>query len=168
VTLAERQFEAAANMTDSLAALYTLSLIGGEAREKAFARFYGQFEGDALVIDKWFSLQAMIPEESTTERVRGLMSHADFSLANPNRVRALIGAFATGNLTRFHALDGSGYDLLVSVVLELDSRNRRSPRGCSRPSAHGVRWSRGARRSRRMRSSASPRRRNSHATQMTS
>ncbi|MFY9629323.1 MAG: aminopeptidase N [Methylocystis sp.] len=123
VTLAERQFEAAANMTDSLAALYTLSLIGGEAREKAFARFYGQFEGDALVIDKWFSLQAMIPEESTTERVRGLMSHADFSLANPNRVRALIGAFATGNLTRFHALDGSGYDLLVSVVLELDSRN---------------------------------------------
>jgi len=117
------QFEAASNMTDKLAALATLALLGGHAREEAFARFYAQYAGDPLVIDKWFSLQAMIPEEATTQRVLGLMTHRDFSLANPNRVRALIGAFANGNLTRFHALDGSGYDLLTGVVLEVDPKN---------------------------------------------
>ncbi len=121
--LAMTQFEAAGNMTDKLAALATLALLGGHAREEAFARFYAQYAGDALVIDKWFSLQAMIPEAATTQRVSGLMAHREFSLANPNRVRALIGAFANGNLTRFHALDGSGYDLLTGVVLELDPKN---------------------------------------------
>ena len=122
-TLAMAQFETAGNMTDKLAALATLALLGGHAREEAFARFYAQYAGDALVIDKWFSLQAMIPEEATTQRVLGLMTHRDFSIGNPNRVRALIGAFANGNLTRFHALDGSGYDLLTSVVLQVDPKN---------------------------------------------
>ena len=75
------------------------------------------------MVDKWFSLQACIPEEATTARVRALMAHRDFSLANPNRARALIGAFAAGNLTRFHAPDGSGYDIVTNVVLELDARN---------------------------------------------
>ncbi|MGD9540227.1 aminopeptidase N [Methylocystis sp.] len=121
--LAMAQFEAAGNMTDKLAALATLALLGGHAREEAFARFYAQYAGDALVIDKWFSLQAMIPEEATTQRVLSLMSHREFSIANPNRVRALIGAFVNGNLTRFHALDGSGYDLLTSVVLQVDPKN---------------------------------------------
>ncbi|TLG78994.1 aminopeptidase N [Methylocystis sp. B8] len=122
-SLAMAQFETAGNMTDKLAALATLALLGGHAREEAFARFYAQYAGDALVIDKWFSLQAMIPEEATTQRVLGLMTHREFSMANPNRVRALIGAFANGNLTRFHALDGSGYDLLTSVVLDVDPKN---------------------------------------------
>jgi aminopeptidase N len=122
-SLAMAQFETAGNMTDKLAALATLALLGGHAREEAFARFYAQYAGDPLVIDKWFSLQAMIPEETTTQRVLGLMTHPEFSMANPNRVRALIGAFASGNLTRFHALDGSGYDLLTSVVLEVDPKN---------------------------------------------
>jgi aminopeptidase N len=122
-TLAMAQFETAGNMTDKLAALATLALLGGHAREEAFARFYAQYAGDALVIDKWFSLQAMIPEEATTQRVLGLMTHQEFSMANPNRVRALIGAFVNGNLTRFHALDGSGYDLLTSVVLDVDPKN---------------------------------------------
>jgi len=121
--LAMTQFETAGNMTDKLAALATLALLGGHAREEAFSRFYAQYAGDALVIDKWFSLQAMIPEAATTQRVLGLMTHREFSMTNPNRVRALIGAFANGNLTRFHALDGSGYDLLTSVVLELDPKN---------------------------------------------
>jgi aminopeptidase N len=121
--LAGRQFAAAGNMTDRLSALSTLALLGGDAREEAFADFYAQFAGDALVLDKWFALQAMIPEPSTTQRVLRLMAHPDFSLANPNRVRSLIGAFANANLTRFHALDGSGYDLLTQVVLELDPRN---------------------------------------------
>jgi len=122
-SLARAQFETAGNMTDRLAALATLALLGGEAREKAFAQFYEEFAGDALVIDKWFSLQASIPEEATTQRVRALMRHRDFSLANPNRARALIGSFATANPTRFHAPDGSGYDILIKVVLELDPKN---------------------------------------------
>jgi aminopeptidase N len=121
--LAQRQFEEAGNMTDRLAALSTLSLLGGEAREAAFARFYDDFAGDALVIDKWFALQARIPEEATTQRLRGLMAHKDFSLANPNRVRSLIGVFSNFNPTRFHALDGSGYALIEEVVLSIDARN---------------------------------------------
>ncbi len=121
--LAQAQFDSARNMTDRLAALGTLALLGGEARETAFARFYDQFAGDALVIDKWFSLQATIPEAATTQRVRDLMSHRDFSMSNPNRLRSLLGAFANANPTRFHALDGSGYDLLTRVVLELDPKN---------------------------------------------
>ncbi|KAF2992626.1 aminopeptidase N [Methylocystis sp. MJC1] len=121
--LAESQFAAAGNMTDRLSALALLALLGGDAREKAFAAFYEQFAGDALVIDKWFALQATIPEPATTQRVIKLMSHPDFALTNPNRVRSLIGVFANANPTRFHALDGSGYDLLTKIVLELDPRN---------------------------------------------
>jgi aminopeptidase N len=121
--MAQRQFEAAANMTDRLAALATLALLGGPAREAAFAAFYKAFADDALVIDKWFSLQATIPEPGTTQAVRALMRHPDFSLASPNRTRALIGAFASANPTRFHALDGSGYEILSDVVLELDPKN---------------------------------------------
>jgi aminopeptidase N len=122
-TLASRQFEEAANMTDKLAALSTLSLIKSGAREAAFAKFYDQYANDALVIDKWFSLQSTIPEPETTARVAKLMRHRDFSYLNPNRVRSVVGAFANANPTRFHALDGSGYDLLAETVLELDSKN---------------------------------------------
>ncbi len=121
--LAQSQFAAAGNMTDRLSALSTLALLGGDAREAAFDAFYRQYAGDPLVLDKWFALQATIPEPATTERVVRLMSHPDFAMTNPNRVRALIGAFANANPTRFHALDGSGYDLLTRVVLELDPKN---------------------------------------------
>ena len=110
-------------MTDRLAALGTLALIGGSAREESFARFYDEFADDSLVIDKWFALQATIPEPATTRRVLDLMAHKDFSLSNPNRARALLGAFAAGNPTRFHAQDGSGYALLVDAVIEIDPKN---------------------------------------------
>ena len=103
--------------------LAALALLGGPAREDALARFHAQFAGDSLVLDKWFALQATIPEASVIHRIAALMTHPDFSLANPNRVRALLGTFANGNLTRFHALDGSGYDLLTRAVLELDGKN---------------------------------------------
>jgi len=121
--LASRQFEDATNMTDRLAALSTLSLIKGDAREAAFAKFYTRYADDSLVVDKWFTLQSIIPEPETTQRVAGLMRHKDFSYGNPNRVRAVVGVFANANPTRFHALDGSGYDLLGDTVLELDSKN---------------------------------------------
>ena len=121
--LAQDLFRAAGNMTDRLSALSTLALLGGAAREDALESFYNHFAGDPLVLDKWFALQATIPEPATTQRVIRLMSHPDFSLTNPNRLRALLGAFANANLTCFHALDGSGYDLLTQVVLEVDPKN---------------------------------------------
>ncbi len=120
--LAERQFAEATNMTDRICALATLSHLPGEAREQAFYS-YERYRNDHLVLDKWFSLQSTIPEVDITARIARLMEHEDFSLANPNRVRAVVGSFANGNPTRFHALDGSGYALLERVVLELDPKN---------------------------------------------
>lgn len=122
-TLAERQFVEANNMTDRLSALSALAAIGRPSREKALTNFYEQFSDDHLVIDKWFALQAMIPEPATIQRVIQLMQHADFSMKNPNRLRSLIGTFTNMNLTSFHALDGSGYALLKRVVLEVDPLN---------------------------------------------
>ena len=77
---------------------------------------------EPLILDKWFALQAQIPEAGTLERVRELMSHHAFSLRNPNRVRALIGGFAA-NATQFNRADGAGYAFLADVVLELDPAN---------------------------------------------
>ncbi len=121
--LASEQFRSANNMTDRMGALNVLSLIPGDAREAALDAFFRAHAGDPLVIDKWFALQAMIPEEATLARVKRLMQHHAFSLTNPNRLRSLIGAFATGNLTRFNAPDGSGYDLLVETVIAVDPKN---------------------------------------------
>ena len=121
--LALSQFEAAATMTDRIAALGILAHYKTDAREEAFAAFYRKHDGDALVIDKWFALQATIPEEGTLARVKRLMDHPAFSLGNPNRVRSLIGTFAAANQTRFNAPDGSGYEFVTAIVLALDARN---------------------------------------------
>jgi aminopeptidase N len=118
-----RQFAEADNMTDRMAALAMLALNGTAEREAALEAFYKRFEHDPLVIDKWLTLQACIPEPATLARVRGLMRHPAFSLANPNRVRSLIGAFAQTNLTQFNRPDGQGYNFVVDTVLALDERN---------------------------------------------
>jgi aminopeptidase N len=121
--IATRQFEAADTMTDELAALSALAQSPGIARDDALETFYGRHASEALVIDKWFALQAMIPASDTLDRIRRLMGHPAFSLGNPNRVRALIGAFAAGNQTRFNAFDGGGYDFVADIVLDLDAKN---------------------------------------------
>ena len=118
-----RQYESADNMTDRMAALSTLSLHDVPERAAALDDFYRRFETDPLVIDKWFSLQAMIPEAETLERVRALTAHPAFSFANPNRVRSLIGAFAQANQTQFNRADGAGYDFVADTVLALDRKN---------------------------------------------
>jgi aminopeptidase N len=123
IARAARQYDAADNMTDRMAALATLSLHDGTEREYALADFYAHYSADALVIDKWFSLQAMIPQPDTLEKVSALTAHAAFSLANPNRVRSLIGAFAQGNATQFNRADGKGYDFVADIVLALDPKN---------------------------------------------
>jgi aminopeptidase N len=121
--LAAAQFEAADNMTDRLAALAALCQVPGERREAALARFAEDFRADPLVLDKWFALQASIPEPATLDRIRGLMRHPHFSMSNPNRLRSLIGSFAMANPSQFHRPDGQGYRLLADIVIELDGTN---------------------------------------------
>jgi aminopeptidase N len=121
--LAAAQLGSADNMTDKIAALGVLSDIPGAAREAAIDAFYAEYADDPLVIDKWLAIQATIPEPATLDRVRGLMQHEAFSMANPNRIRALIGAFAGGNPTQFNRPDGAGYAFIADIVLTLDPRN---------------------------------------------
>ena len=123
IARADRQYRNADNMTDRMAALATLSLHDVPERKNALADFYSRYAGDALVVDKWFSLQAAIPHQDTLDHVRTLTSHPAFSLANPNRVRSLIGAFAQGNATQFNRLDGAGYEFIADTVLALDQKN---------------------------------------------
>ena len=120
---AQAQFATATNMTDTMAALSVLAQGPAAARDEALASFYERFKADPLVVDKWFVLQAVQPDVGVLDRIRHLMTHPAFSIANPNRVRSLIGAFAAGNQTRFNAADGSGYDFVADVVLELDRIN---------------------------------------------
>ena len=120
--LALQAFHAAGNMTDSMAALRALSEIGGAAFDTALAEFETRWTHDALVMDKWFSLQAMAPQDGT-ERVRKLAEHPLFSLKNPNRARAVYGAFANANPVCFHAADGSGYNLVADALIQLDAIN---------------------------------------------
>ncbi len=121
--LAAEQLDRATNMTGRLSALATLSHIPGEAREAALARFGEQYATEPLVLDKWFGLQAAIPEPGTLGRVRELMNHAAFAFSNPNRVRSLIGSFTMANPTQFHREDGAGYALLSETVLALNGTN---------------------------------------------
>jgi aminopeptidase N len=123
IARATQQYQAADNMTDRMAALTTLSLHGGPERADALADFYERYCADALIVDKWFSLQAMIPQPDTLDKVRALIGHPAFSIANPNRVRALIGVFAQGNLTQFNRADGAGYEFAADHVLALDPKN---------------------------------------------
>ncbi len=123
ITLAERQYTHATNMTDRMSALASLSQVDHPVRERAFSDFAERFADEHLVLDKWFALQAAIPERGTLDRVRGLMSHPAFSMGNPNRVRSLVGGFASGNPTQFNRPDGAGYEFLADVVLELDPKN---------------------------------------------
>ncbi|MBV9813970.1 MAG: DUF3458 domain-containing protein [Acetobacteraceae bacterium] len=117
-----RQFEAAVNMTDVLAALGVLSDIETPERDRALASFHARWRDDALVLDKWFAIQAGSAHPGVLQHVLRLSNHPDFDLGNPNRVRALIGTFAA-NRAGFHAAGGEGYRLLADTVIALDKRN---------------------------------------------
>ncbi|MGZ5826733.1 MAG: aminopeptidase N [Croceibacterium sp.] len=123
IRLAATQYRTADNMTDRMAALGTLSLHDGPERTAAFDDFYQRYSDDPLIIDKWFSLQAMTPDPATLDRVRALTGHPAFSMANPNRVRSLIGAFAQSNPTQFNRPDGAGYEFTADRILALDPNN---------------------------------------------
>ncbi len=110
-------------MTDRLAALATLAQIPGPAREAALDGFGARYAHEPLVLDKWFAIQATIPEPETLARIERLKGHPAFSMTNPNRVRALVGSFSMANPTQFARADGAGFALVADTVKALDSAN---------------------------------------------
>ncbi len=121
-TLAQDQYAQAGNMSDRLAALTTLVNGSAPSRAAALAQFYADFRQEALVIDKWFALQAMA-RSTDVAAVRTLMQHPAFTLHNPNRARSLIFVFCNGNPSAFHAVDGSGYHFWAEQVIALNATN---------------------------------------------
>jgi aminopeptidase N len=120
--LAAAHYSAATNMTDMIVGLAALTRMESPRRDGAFTHFHDRFKSDPLVMDKWMGLQAgsILPE--TVLAVRELMKHPAFDIRNPNRVRALVGAFSVNHL-RFHGADGGGYALVGEVIRQLDPIN---------------------------------------------
>ncbi|AEI36916.1 aminopeptidase N [Zymomonas mobilis] len=121
-TIAWQQFEKADNMTDRRGALDVLVNGVAPEREQALTAFYERYKDNALVIDKWFSAQALSTRPDTIDIVKKLAVHPDFTLKNPNRARSLIGGFAH-NARAFHDLSGEGYRFVTDMIIALDKIN---------------------------------------------
>jgi aminopeptidase N len=120
--LAAHQYDIADNMTDRQGALMVLCGLDTPGRAARLAAFYDRYKDNALVVDKWFTLQALSFHPDVIQHVRALAEHPDFTLKNPNRVRSLHMAFA-GNPKGFHKADGEGYRMVADVILALDPIN---------------------------------------------
>jgi aminopeptidase N len=126
---AYQRFKDAGNLTDRLGAVEALVRAHSPLAPRAIERFHALAAGDALVLDKWFTLQATVPEPlgaaagSAFARARSLLAHPEFSMKNPNRVRSLLFALAGGNPAAFHRSDAAGYVLWADRLLELDAAN---------------------------------------------
>ncbi|MGH8184701.1 MAG: aminopeptidase N [Rhodanobacteraceae bacterium] len=121
--LAFAQCRDAHGMTDRLSALAALVRVGAPQADDALRLYRERFDGDALTLDKWFMLQATTPVHATLERVQALESDPAFTLSNPNRVHALLGAFARANPVAFHRPDGAGHRWFARKLAEIDARN---------------------------------------------
>ncbi|WP_455475676.1 aminopeptidase N [Bartonella sp. B17] len=122
---AATQYAIADNMTDRIASITTLVKHFNESKQTqdALNDFENRYQHDPLVMDKWFSIQAIVAGESTLDHVKKLMQHPLFSQDNPNRVHALIGVFASKNLTGFNRIDGASYNFLCQLILNIDKEN---------------------------------------------
>ncbi|MDV3458773.1 aminopeptidase N [Sphingomonas sp. HF-S4] len=120
--LAFDQFRGADNMTDRQGAMTTLVNGASPLREEALEAFYTRYQGNGLVLDKWFQTQALSSREDTLDRVERLAAHPDFTLSNPNRARSLIGAFSV-NQRAFHDVSGRGYRFVADQLIALDKLN---------------------------------------------
>ena len=136
--LAQQQFDRADNMTDQFSALSVLANASAEEGEAALAAFYARWQSEALVVDKWLSVQAISRLPGTLERVDRLTRHPAFDLKNPNKVYALVRTFGA-NHRHFHAADGSGYRFLAAQIAALDPAN---PQVASRLARCFDRWKR--------------------------
>jgi aminopeptidase N len=124
LALAATQFADASNMTDRLAALQALASHGSPAqRDATLEWFYQDWQHETLVVNQWLQVQATLPAADTLERVQRLLLHPAFDSRNPNKLRALIGAFCSANPINFHRADGAGYRFLADRIAELDARN---------------------------------------------
>jgi len=121
--LAVHHYETADNMTDRMAAMTALTRRETAYRTSVLDDFYQRFQDNPLVVDKWLMIQATSPLAKTLDHVKDLMDHEAFSIKNPNKVRALIGAFAFGNPSCFHQRDGEGYHFHATRIIELDQIN---------------------------------------------
>jgi len=140
LAICEQQFSQARTMTDQIASFALLVNSSQEAaRTQAINGFYQQWAHNDLVLDKWFSLQAGCELPGTLARVQTLLSHPAFNIKNPNKVRALVGAFTQGNPRHFHAIDGSGYAFLYDMLLTMDAIN---PQIAARLATPFTRWQR--------------------------
>jgi len=136
----EEQYKKAGNMTDQIASFaYLVNCAQEKSRKGAIDSFYQQWSHEELVLDKWFAIQAGCELPETLDEVKALLSHKDFSIKNPNKVRALIGTFVQGNPRHFHAIDGSGYAFLTEMILKLDPLN---PQVAARIATPFSRWQR--------------------------
>ena len=120
--LAAAQYDAADNMTDRQGALAVLAGLETPLRTEKLTAFYDRYQGNALVIDKWFTMQAWSMHPQVLDHVKSLAEHPDFTLKNPNRVRSLFMAMA-GNPPAFHHASGEGYRILADLILALDPIN---------------------------------------------
>jgi aminopeptidase N len=120
--IAMRQFAEADNMTDRQGALGMLANSDTAERVEALAAFYERYKDNALVLDKWFMVQALSSRDDTAEAVAALAEHPDFTLSNPNRLRSLVSAFAS-NQRAFHHASGRGYRFLADMTIAVDKLN---------------------------------------------
>ncbi|MCC6598265.1 MAG: aminopeptidase N [Alphaproteobacteria bacterium] len=120
---AKMLYDSATNMTDRVAALGILTHSEKPESQEAFNHFYNKFKDFELVVDKWFSLQALSTRSDVINNIKKLSKHTDFNIKNPNRARALYGSFAMNNPAAFHAADGSGYTFLTDAIIALNSIN---------------------------------------------
>ncbi|WP_420336367.1 aminopeptidase N [Roseibium sp.] len=118
-----KRFDGADNMTDRIGCLTLLTHDEMPNREEALDAYRARHEDNSLAMDKWFMVQATAPGPDTLEHVQSLKSGSLFEESNPNRVRALLQSFATGNPTQFARIDGAGFEFIVESVLEIDKRN---------------------------------------------
>ena len=123
IAMAVEQFGTAQGMTDYEAAFSSLIDLVSPETDRAIEEFYERWHGDALVLDKWFRMQAMSSTPAAFDRVVALSKHRAFNLSNPNRVRSLLYAFAAGNPVGFHRADGEAYRFIADQILELDAIN---------------------------------------------
>ncbi|BFU59737.1 MULTISPECIES: aminopeptidase N [Rodentibacter] len=121
--MVHKHYNAAHNMTDTLAALTAATKAALPCRDTLLADFEQKWQQDGLVMDKWFALQATRPDENVLEIVNQLMDHPSFNFNNPNRLRSLVGSFANQNLKAFHEISGSGYRFLTDVLIRLNDSN---------------------------------------------
>ena len=139
LVLCVQQYRSATNMTDCIAALTNLVNLDHEIRQEVLDDFYSKWVGDPLVLDKWFTLQALSVLPNTLKNVALLADSPSFSIENPNKVRALIGAFCANNHVRFHEKNGAGYTFLADKILELNIIN---PQIAARLVAPLINWKR--------------------------